>query len=158
MRKYRLTVLFVITAVLVIAAATAIANHVIAGLAENNLTTVAEANTARTGVHILSMMRNQHSLTGASPHDHMDMEQGSTTGGMHEHLPQSLEDLTGPDGLPTHYSMMVEGLNIVELNLYDLERNIVWSNHPENIGTRPEETSRFLTAAAGGLRESVGVK
>ena len=61
MRKYRLTLLFAVTAVVVIAIAAIIANHVIGNLAEDNLIKIAEDNTAREALHIEAMTRGEHS-------------------------------------------------------------------------------------------------
>ena len=63
-QKYRLTILFSITALVVIAIAATIANHVIGGLAESDLIRLAERNTFRDASHIQSMMRGQHSMIG----------------------------------------------------------------------------------------------
>ena len=63
-RKYRLTLLFAITAILLTAAAAMVVNIVVGNLAENNLIRIAEENTARDGLHIQSMMRGGHSMDG----------------------------------------------------------------------------------------------
>ena len=80
MGKYRLTLLFVVTAMVVIAMvviafAAVTVNLVIGNLAEDNLIKIAEENTARDGTHMQSMMRmmapmgGQHSMKGMSTAD-----------------------------------------------------------------------------------------
>ena len=64
MRSFRLTLIFVIVSVVVIAGAAIVVNLVIGGLAEDNLIRIAEENTARDAVHIQSMMRRGHSMDG----------------------------------------------------------------------------------------------
>ena len=87
-KKYRLTLLFAITAIALTAAAAMLINIVVGNLAENNLIRIAEENTARDGLHIQSMMRMGHSMGGGSSTNGVgggdamqDMGQ-SMTGGM----------------------------------------------------------------------------
>ncbi len=70
-QKYRLTILFSVTALVVIALAATVANYVIGGLAERDLIRLAERNTFRDAIHIQSMMRGQHSMIGMASSDPM---------------------------------------------------------------------------------------
>ena len=63
-RKYKLTLLFVATAVLVISIATFMVNQVIGGLAEENLVRIAEENTVRDAEHMQAMMRRDSAMPG----------------------------------------------------------------------------------------------
>ena len=108
MGKYRLTLLFAVTAVLVIAAAALIANHVIGSLAEDNLVRIAEENTARDGLHIQSMMRTRHSMEGMSAAGTMNL--GSGIQEMQQTMPlaEAMTDSGGMQGMqpPTAQDMM----------------------------------------------------
>ena len=74
MQKYRLTLLFAATAMVVIAIAAIVVNHITGNLAEDNLIRSAEEDTARDGLHIQSMMRRHLSMETTSG-------AGSTPGG-----------------------------------------------------------------------------
>ena len=65
-RKYRLTLFFAITAIMLIAAAAIVVNIIVGNLAEGNLIGLARENTARDGLHMQSMMRTGHSMSGGS--------------------------------------------------------------------------------------------
>lgn len=69
LRRYRLTIFFAITAIMLITAAAILVNIVVGNLAEDNLVRIAEENTARDGLHIQSMMRMGHSMGGVSSSD-----------------------------------------------------------------------------------------
>ena len=168
-RKYRLTVLFAITAIALTAAAALLVNLVVGNLAENNLIRIAEENTARDGSHIQSMMRGGHSMDSDAPSGmtHSEtmesmvppvpasvasegaMDSGMTMQNMQQPKPLTLETLSGPDGLPSTYSSLVAGMNIVEFNLFDLQGTVVWSNDSRPIGRMIEETPQTRQAAAG---------
>ena len=66
-RKYRLTFLFSVTALVIIAVAATVSNYVVGGLAESDLTKLAELNTFRDASHIQSMMRGRHTMIGLAP-------------------------------------------------------------------------------------------
>ena len=139
-RKYRLTLLFALTAVAVIVLAAYIANRVIGNLAENHLISMAQENTARDAEHIQSMMRNMgdfKSMSGmSSAHA---TESGNTMEEMQQHMPMSLEFLASPEGLPNNYHHLVEGLNIVETILFDPNGFAVWSTDVANLDkTKPK--------------------
>ena len=66
MKNYRLTLLFALTAVIFIAAATIIGYRAFEDLATRNLMRIAEENTVRDALHIQSMMRSGDSMDGMS--------------------------------------------------------------------------------------------
>jgi len=144
-RKYRLTILFAATAVLVITVATVAVNHVIGNLAEGNLIRSAEENTIRDAEHIQAMMRSGHTM-GAMTVTGGDM---SAAGPMQRSASLNLESLIGPDGLPARYRDLVEGLNIVKLSVFDLNGTAAWSSDPSTIGVTKRESDLFDSAAAG---------
>ena len=100
-RTYRLTILFAITAVVVIALAAAMVNRVIGDLAEDNLIRIAEENTARDTLHIQAMMRRGHSMQDISSTGAADG--GTAMQRMRQPVPLTLESATGPQGLPGTY-------------------------------------------------------
>jgi len=168
-KKYRLTLLFAITAIAVTASAAMLVNIVVGNLAEDNLIRIAEKNTARDGSHIQSMMRVGHSMDSDAPTVMMHrqtmeginqpmpnaMRSGSASDSdhamenMHQPDPLTLEALSGPDGLPSTYSSLVAGMNIVEFNLLDLNGAVVWSTVPRRVGRNIEEFPKIRQVAAG---------
>ena len=100
MKRFRLTLIFVLTALVVLAATTFVVNLYGLKLASDNLIRITEENTARDAAHIQSMMRGPHSTERAD-----------------RATPLTLESLAGPQGLPRHFPVLVEGLNIVKFNL-----------------------------------------
>ena len=170
-RKYRLTLLFAVVAMVVIALAAFLVNHVIGSLAQDNLIRIAEENTARDGLHIQSMMRTGHSMPGMSSAGALtdssgmqDMQQpmskdmpsagamtdnGNAMEDMQQPMPLDLETLAGPHGLTTTIPMLTEGFNIVKFELYDLDGMTLWSSDPGNIGTTIRENPSYEKAAAG---------
>ena len=150
MRKYRLTLLFAAPAMVVIAIAAIVVNQITGNLAEDNLIRFAEENTARDGSHIQSMMRRNLSMAGAT-------NDGAERDHTHHPVPLSLESATGPHGLPTTYPQLVEGLNIVKLNVFDLNGTTVWSTDSNTVGVTKRE-STLLGKAFGGDTSSKLVK
>ena len=67
MGKYRLTFLFAITAVVVIAVAAVVVNQVVGNLAEDNLLEIAEDNTLREAAHVDAMLRGQSGMGDTMP-------------------------------------------------------------------------------------------
>ena len=141
--RYRLTLFFVITSVAVIAAATIIVNHIVGNDAEANLIRIAEENTVRDALHIESMMRREHSMPG------MPMEHGDMTRQVQGLRPLSLEYVMGPEGLSTSYLTLLEGLNVVKLNVFDLNGTTVWSSDRSTIGITKRESPLYRQAVTG---------
>ena len=141
MKNFRLTFLFVATAVVVIAAAAVMVNRIIGNLAEANLIRIAEENTARDGLHIHSMMSG-HPSTGATA-DAASMRE------MQQPMGLTLE--SAASRLDSSFPTLVEGLNIVKLNLLDLDGNTVWSTDPGTLGVSNRESLLYQKAATGGI-------
>ncbi len=174
-RKYRLTFLFSVTALVIIAVAAVVSNYVVGGLAESDLTKLAELNTFRDASHIQSMMRGRHTMIGLAPMDstedppnmeNMDqrmataqapmasMADPSTKGSMDMPMaaaqaPLTLKVLASPSGLPAHFPMLVDGLGIVKSNLLDMEGRTIWSTDSVSLGTIKRERSLFQMAVNG---------
>ena len=89
-KKYRLTLLFAITAVGLTAAAAMLVNIVVGNLAEDNLIRIAEENTARDGSHIQSMMRGGHSMVSDGP---TGMMHNQTMEGMEQPMPDAMRSI-----------------------------------------------------------------
>jgi len=161
--NYRLTLLFGCTALLTIVAATVVVNVILGNLAESNLIKLAEENTARDSLHIQSMMRMDGAASsggadsaegmgetmplGMTPSEASDGE--TTMLGMEEQRPLSLDYLAGPDGLSTIYRSLVDGLNILRLDLLDLNGRVVWSTEPRTTGSVKLETPEIQNVMAG---------
>ncbi len=145
MKKYRLTLLFAVTAVVVIVIAAIAVNRIIGDLAENNLIRIAEENTARDGLHMQAMIRRGHGMSGMAPTN------GEAMQTMHEPMQLTLQYLTSPEGLDSHYRMLVEGLNIVKINAFDLNGTTVWSTDPGTIGITKRESPLYRAAVTGGI-------
>ena len=144
LQKWRLTFFFVVTALLALAVAVILVNRVIGNQTEANLIRVAEENTARDAIHIQAMMRRHNSMHSMSP--------GGTatdTKPMGQPMMLTLESLTGPEGLDSTFPMLVEGLSLVKLNLFDLNGTTVWSTDPATIGVTKRESPLFGKAATG---------
>ena len=138
-RRLRLTLLFVVVSVAVIAAAAIIVNHVVGDLAEDNLIRIAEENTTREAAHIQKMMRMMGPMGGAHAMQSMPSggatDNGNVTQHMQQPTPMTLEFLASSQGLPSNYPMLVEGLNLVKLILFDTNGFAVWSTDLENLDT-----------------------
>ena len=147
MRKFRLTALFALTAVVVIVVATIVVNRIIGNLAQDNLIRIAEENTARDAVHMEAMMRRYASGQPVAPAD------GTHGSNVNEDpgraLPLTLGFLTGPAGLSRFFPTLAEGLNVVKFNLFDLNGTTVWSTDPGTIGITKRESPLFGKAVAG---------
>ena len=92
--RYRLTLSFIAVAVVFIAIAVVVVNGVVGNLAMDNLVRIAEENTVRGAMHHLQ-----------SP------------------MPLSLESLAGPDGIPSNYRKLIEGLNIATTKIVLFDPN-----------------------------------
>ena len=156
--RYRLTVYFVLTALVSITVALLVVNQVIGGIAEENLTAVAEKIAVRDSIHLQAMLRGNGSgmqHTGMQMAD-MPTPEAMTPGmpGMHEvALPQdgplTLEYLAGPQGLSGQYSDLVHGLDLVSLELLDLDHNSLWSTDPQIQLLSPAASTNYQLAVQG---------
>ena len=153
LKKYRHTVLFAITALLIIAIAAAVTatkvNSVIASLAEKQLINLAEESTMNDAVHIVSMITGAQGMS-----DMLGTDGGSgamTSGGTapSESTPLTLDLLVGPTGLPAQYGRLVEGLGVLESSLFSPGGEILWSTDPQMIGRKLPLDAEVKAAAAG---------
>ena len=150
MRRFRLTLVFVITALLVIVLAAVTVNRVIGDLAKENLIRTAEENTVRDALHMQSMMRRGHSMDG------MPSASDGSMGNIQAATALSLEFLTGPEGLSRSFPSLVEGLSIVKLNLFDLNGTTVWSTDRQTVGITKRESPLYREAVRGEYSSKLG--
>ena len=146
-RQYRLSLLFAATAVLVISVAAIAVNQTIGGLAENNLIRIAEENTVRDAEHMQAMLRRDHAMHTTSLTSGVAGGSGPET--THQTVALDLDRLTGPGGLPVRFPTLLEGLNIVKMNVFDLNGTTVWSTDSKTIGATKRESPFFANAAVG---------
>ena len=137
MKSYRLTVYFAISSIVIIAVATIVSSQIIGGVAEDNLTRSAEENSARDAAHIQAMMRGGNSMSampsmGSQQQDEMSFE-------------------TVADKLPRTFSSLVEGLEIVKLDLIDVTGVAVWSTDGDTIGSDRSRSPLFQDAVSGNI-------
>jgi signal transduction histidine kinase len=152
--KYRQTILFAITALLVMSIgawiATTKVNSVIANLAETQLIELAEENTRKDAQHIQSMvagggmmafMGQDMAVVGGvagmaqgsdgsmamSTSDSMVMASSDTDAG--DSAPFTLDLLIGSSELTRFFSGLLEGLGVVESRLLSPAGEILWSDH-----------------------------
>ena len=64
-------------------------------------------------------------------------------------MPLNLDFLAGPEGLPRNLPMLVKGLNITKVNLFDLNGTVVWSTDPQIVGKNNSGSPLYQRAAAG---------
>ena len=146
--RFRLTLFFAVTATVSLVVAAVVVNHVIGTEAQENLIRIAEENTTREAEHIQSMI-----LTGQHQANSMMTAQGDeSTNAMQDMGPPqalTLGLLLGPSGLANNFSALVEGLNVVKVNLLDPEGVLVWSTDPGVTGLTESEAPKYQKAMAG---------
>ena len=152
MRRFRLTIFFVMVSVVVIAIAAAVVNHVVGRLAEDNLIRIAEENTARNAKHVMSMMgamEGQPSMQGTTSADSTGRDGKMRE--MQQPMGMTMEYLASPGGLPSNYPMLVDGLNIVKLILFDTNGFVAWSTDLVNLDiTKPKRKGSLYWNALEG--------
>ena len=131
-RKWRLTIFFALTAIGATGIAIIAVNHVIGNLIEDDLTRASEEDTIRDALHIESMVSGKAmpGMTSAGATD-----SGMSMQNMQQSMPLTLEFLAGPEGLPSTLPMLLEGFNIVKLDLLDRDDRIVWSTDLGMVGS-----------------------
>ena len=149
MGKYRLTILFALTAVAVIALASIVVNHGVGNLAEGNLIRIVEEDTARDAVHMEAMMRRRQSADHIESIPPTDLHY--SVNGAQNTMPLTIEFLAGPGGLPLFFPILTEGLNLVKFNLFDLNGTTVWSTDPGTIGITNRESPLYGKAVKGDI-------
>ena len=149
MKIYRLTIFFVLTAMVVIAVAAIIVNVVVGNLARDNLVRIGEENTARNAAHILEMLRIGHQ-SHVMPSDATTTSDGAMPG-TQPPAEFDLNFLAGPQGLPGTYGSLIHGLNIVKIVLFDAEGHALWSTDVDNLDMAKvkREGSIYWQAAQG---------
>ena len=102
-RKYRMTLLFALTAALFTTVAVIVANRIIGDLAEDNLIRIAEENTGRNAKHLMSMMSLMGAMEGRP--SMQGTASADSTGGdrkmreMQQPMAMTLEYLASPGGV-----------------------------------------------------------
>ena len=155
-RRYRLTLIFAGSAALFILAAVISVNLLVGTLAEDNLIRLAEENTVREARHLKSMAEGmlampdgQQSMAGMAPSD-ATAAPGEPVG-QPQAIPNVMDFLASPAGLPRIYETLVEGLNISRLSLLSLNGNGLWSSDPVVIGRAFPVSSLLDKAAVDGI-------
>ena len=152
--RCRLTLLFAITALVVITVAALIVNKLTGDIAQANLIRVTEESAVPDAAHIQSMMRDSHLMLGISPAQaavNGDPMQPTPQLMSHQGSPLTLESLVVPEGLPSHLPVMIEGLSIVKFNIFDLDRVAAWSTDPASIGKINHNSSLWPKAVNGNV-------
>lgn len=147
LKKYQLTILFVATAVVAIASAIAIVNAIIGRRAVDNLVGVAEENAKADAMYLMNLVKREIVVAPLRPQE--DISQAEIMSRI-ANLRLSIDDLTGPRGLPSVIPTLPEGLNFIEYNVFKPNGAIVWSTNPQDIGKVSEEQT-FHTLPPGGV-------
>ena len=145
-------------------------NQVIGEIAEEQLTRMAERNAVRNSLHLQAMLRGS---ANSRQHAGMPMPGTQSEGAMPETMPEAmpetmpetmpvmgevalvrsepltLEFLAGPEGLSRQYVDLVQGLDLVGLELLDLERNSLWSTNPQTKISSPVSNPKYHLAVEG---------
>ena len=138
-RKYRMTLIFAVSAALFILAAVIAVSLLVGNLAEDNLIRLAEENTIREARHLKSMAERmlvmpdgQQSMAGMAS---ADASSGpGALAGQPQPVPNTMDFLASPAGLPSFYEMLVEGLVVPRLSLLALDGSVLWSSDPDVVG------------------------
>ena len=93
------------------------------------------------------MLRRGH-MNPTSPQPSAAADEGHP-GQMQQPVPLDLDSLISPSGLPARFHILLEGLNIVKMNLFDLNGTTVWSSDVSTIGVTKRESPLFAKAAVG---------
>jgi len=158
-RKYRLTLIFAVSAALYILAVVVAVNLLVGNLAEDNLIRLAEKTTIREARHLQSMAERmlampdgQQSMAGMAPTD-ASSGPGELTG-QPQPVPNTMDFLASPAGLPGIYEMLVEGLVVPRLSLLDLDGSVLWSSDPDVVGRVYPVAGLLDKAAVDGIASS----
>ena len=143
MKKYRLTVFFLVASLAAMSIAAIAVNRIAGDLAKDNLVRITEEDTTRFASHIQHMMRMMEPVeamdsTQDKPSAHVD---GNTTKATQQPMARTLEFLAGPHGLSVNYHSLVQGLNIVQFLLLDMNGLTVWSTDSLNVDTTRPRTN-----------------
>ena len=122
-------------------------NHLVGGLAEENLATLAEEQASRNALQLESKISEHHSHFFPLPGDMANPDDNNGQ----PPLQMDLGFLSGPSGLADIYPELIHGYDIVKLSLYDLGGMTVWSTDPEVIGKVSEDYSLIREATYSGV-------
>ena len=149
-RKYRLTLLFLLTAAVVIAVATFTVNVVVGSLAEDNLIKIAEADSAREAIHVEGMIIGPMSSLA------VQLQERDAIGGVTEDprlsAPLSLDSAQFYQELLQTIPTIAQGLNIAKISLFDNTGRSVWSTDPGAFGILTNNSDLFEQAQKGGVK------
>lgn len=127
-RRYRLTLLLAATTVLAISAAILVFDTLVWRHFRGDLVGVVEVAARQDAAGLVSMVNTlQGKEAVISP------ETGESSPGYGQ-APLTLQALAAPGGLPAIYPGLLEGLDVVQLSLIDLNGDVVWSIDPDHIG------------------------
>lgn len=146
-RKWRLTLLFVITAELGMAVAIVLVSGVIGGNLNATLLGIANEQSARDALHIQAVISGGYSFPGRSSASGF-----AGDGGVSENIhpaPMTPESLAGSGSLPRAYATLENTLNILKLTLFDLNGRAVWSSDPVVLSVGEHDRPKYLRATAG---------
>jgi len=171
-RKWRLTLLFVITAELGMAAAIILVSGIIGGNLNAKLLGIANEQAARDALHIQTVISGGYSMPNRSSAGDFDSgpgvpentqpvahvmssarfaAEGSPLLGMQQSMPSNPMLLTSSEGLPSAYTTLADTLNIVNLSLFDLDGRAVWSSDPGVLSVSEQDMPKYLKATAGAI-------
>ena len=136
-RKWRLTILFVLTSIVVISAAAVFVSRAASDLAISNLKMSAAEETANIAMHVQDMFPT--------------LSAAMVTTDNQQNTPSALDSLVAPGGIPGELPRLLGAFNIVQLNIFDLNGKTVRSTDPGNVGLTKRESTLFQEAAAGGV-------
>jgi len=128
-RKFRLTLLFALAAIISITITTTlVVNRVAAEMAESSVIRSAEENALRDAEYLVSdyQLANDNPLL-------------------------TMQDLVSPQGLPSTFLTSVESLNIVKFTLVDVNGVAVWSTDPASIGNNDRNSALWPKAVSGNV-------
>ena len=126
--RWRLTFLFVVTALLATTVAIMVVNRIAGDFAQASLIKSAEADTVRDALHMQVMMRRGQTMQG------MPSGSGDAAVNEEEVKPLTLEYLTGPEGLYSYFHTFVRELDLVKVNLFDPNRPVAPRSLPAEPG------------------------
>lgn len=141
MKRYSLTILFVITAIIATGVAALVVNNVIGRHTEAALQAIATQATISDADHIQTMIwarQSEHDVMVENMHDATHAAPGMT-----------LDQVIAPEGLPSYYQHLVDGLTIAQFNVLNLRGEVVWSTNPAVIGVVNHGSPLFQGALAG---------
>ena len=127
--RFKISILFAVTLLVVMAAASWAIDQVIRRHAEATMIRNAELSSVQEAMHMQSMLRD---LAGRD-------DSGLT-----------LDFLISPSGFRSNYPKLVEGMNVVKLNLFNLQGEAVWSTDVGTVGKNNHDSPLFQQAAAAG--------